>query len=203
MASIVTMQRTHIVISQGIRGILAVPVSLHPPLNASADPVIRVYIWDLDGVACQAIVPYSMLDSKEWVRVGMLEGIVCGLRQGKVLFSRAGVVRTDDCEVLTADGAIEMALRRACPVFPAKWIGIGWDGRWAGFYGFAMIHALAGDGRVGRVHMYSREMEEHPSSFSAARADHDVLSDTAAVEFMRVSTLIGNRLVSDLLVLPE
>lgn len=85
---------------------------------------------------------------------------------------------TVDAEPLLPSEAFAQAKRNPLPTFPAKWIGLGWDGQWAGLYGWMMIHALVGDGSVGRVHMYSRMVDESPVSVTRKRArlrEEDVL----------------------------
>ena len=73
-------------------------------------------------------------------------------------------------EPLRPSDAFEQAKRNSFPAFPAKWIGVGWDGQWAGLFGWMMIHVLVGDGCVGRVHMYSRMVDESPVSVTRKRA---------------------------------
>ena len=73
-------------------------------------------------------------------------------------------------EPLRPSDAFEQAKRNSFPTFPAKWIGVGWDGQWAGLFGWMMIHVLVGDGCVGRVHMYSRMVDESPVSVTRKRA---------------------------------
>jgi hypothetical protein len=75
-----------------------------------------------------------------------------------------------NAEPLEPSDAFAQAKRNPFPTFPAKWIGLGWDGQWAGIYGWMMVHVLVGDGRVGRVHMYSRMVDESPVSVTRKRA---------------------------------
>jgi hypothetical protein len=77
---------------------------------------------------------------------------------------------TVHAEPLRPSDAFEQAKRNSFPAFPAKWIGVGWDGQWAGLFGWMMIHVLVGDGCVGRVHMYSRMVDESPVSVTRKRA---------------------------------
>ena len=87
-----------------INGALAIPVSVHP-----------------------AAIPYSLVDCHHRSNVGLLDGVVCGLKNGSILFASGPVEGTKECELLSCSRAVEMARAKPFPQFPTKWIGIGWD----------------------------------------------------------------------------
>ena len=158
------------------RGVYVVPMSLHPDPNRVM-PDLKVYVWDLFGVAHQGFLPASVLDGPEWERVGMLEKVVYGLDKGCVMCSDRedskrpgmGAKCSSELSVLTVADCILQAGRNPFPVFPHKWACIGWDARWNGFYGCMLIHVFAGDGSVPRVHVYSRNFGENPTCATSRR----------------------------------
>ena len=158
------------------RGVYVLPMSMHPDPERVM-PQLKVYLWDAHGVARQAFLPASVLDDGDLVRVGMLECVAYGLTRGCVMCSRRedsqrpgmGAKVSEELSVLTPAECIEQAGRNPFPVFRHKWACIGWDGRWNGFYGWMLIHVFVGDGRVPRVHVYSRHFEENPTCATCKR----------------------------------
>jgi hypothetical protein len=164
------------------RGALFLPVSVHPPLS-NGQPLLKGYVWNVREEAVEMILHYSELDSPEWCVVGALEVVVCGLRNGEVLcmprldvdsYDVTARVRSSQYDVLRPAAAMEMALNHPLPTTPVKWACLGWDGKWCGLYGWMLVHALVGDGSVGRVHIYSRLVEEHPSCASVKRGQYSL-----------------------------
>ena len=61
---------------------------MHPPLQPGKEPKVKGYVWSVGGSGVQALevlLPYSALDSPDWRTVGLLDVVVCGLRDGEVL----------------------------------------------------------------------------------------------------------------------
>ena len=143
--------------------------------------MLVVYCWDTLGIAHEALVPYSALDTNEWEARGMLDVVVTGLRVKDGACAVVGGPRADSTRpgmgattnaalnTLTPAEAICMARRNPHPTFSHKWVCLGWDGRWNGIYGWMLIHAFAGDGAVLRFHVYSRVLTEHPSAATVVR----------------------------------
>lgn len=160
------------------RGVLVVPACM----RSTCPPTLLVYCWNNMGVAVEAVVPYAAVETEEWQRIGMLESVVTGLKDGRVIAApRAdstrpgmGAAENRELEPLTPADAIGMARRNPHPTFPHRWVAIGWDGRWNGLYGWMLIHVLAGDGALLRFHVYSRQLREHPSSATVTRPQHDL-----------------------------
>ena len=175
------------------KGVLAIPFSLHPPLADHDLPMVRLYMWDTDGAAQQTLIPYDELGGDSWVNVGLIAGVVCGLRDHAVLYTPNGEFHDSSAnfKVLSPVRAAEMAQQNPFPIFPSQWIALGWDGDWIAFYGWAMIHVLIGDGSVARVHLYSRRVKEHPTCASANRIGYDgVDGDTVDSEWVSLSTIL-------------
>ena len=141
---------------------------------------MKVYLWDCEGVARQAFLPASVMDSEcDWQSVGMLEVMVTGLHDGAVMCGpREDSMRPGSCASrshelfrVTPAECVQQAARNPFPVFQSKWVCVGWDGRWVGFYGWMLIHVFVGDGGVPRVHVYSRQFEENPTCATAKRGE--------------------------------
>ena len=173
------------------RGVYVLPVSLHPDPDRVM-PRLKVYLWDRHSVARQAFLPASVLDRPdEWQRVGLLERIVYGLTDGHVMCScredsarpGMGARQSSELAVLTVAECVQQADRNPFPRFPHKWACIGWDARWNGFYGWMLIHVFVGDGRIPRVHVYSRQFEENPTCATCKR--DPVLLYGVGVEMLR------------------
>jgi len=180
------------------RGVLFLPVSVHPPLRAGGEPLLKGYAWR-QGIAVEAVLPYSVLDTPEWHTIGLLDVLVGGLRNGQVLCvprldveQYAATARAHSREYQVLLPAEAMAMARHCPppAVPVKWVCLGWDGRWCGLYGWMLVHVLVGDGSVGRVHLYSRVVEEHPTCASAKRAQL-ALNCVNIDEFMQATDWAG------------
>ena len=158
------------------RGVLVLPMSMHPDPEAK-EPRVKVYLWDIEGRAKEAFLPATVLDGPDWESVGMLERMATGLDGERVvsgerydsLRPEGGAARSCDLSELTPAACIEQAGRNPFPDFGSKWVCVGWDGRWFGFYGWMLIHVFVGDGSVTRVHVYSRQFEENPTCATASR----------------------------------
>ena len=181
------------------RGIALLPISVHPPTRDGCSPILRVYVWTTNGTAREGVLPYSILECHEWRVIGLLDVIVCGLDKGQVLcsprfdqnsYSATACRSAKDCRVLTPSEAMEMARGNPPPSSPSKWIALGWDGNWAGLYGWMLVHVLIGDGTVGRVHLYSRMVEEHPTRATAVRDQSD-LQCVNLEDLLRASDWMG------------
>ena len=67
------------------------------------------------------------------------ERVVSGERYDS-LRPEGGAARSCDLSELTPAACIEQAGRNPFPDFGSKWVCVGWDGRWFGFYGWMLIH---------------------------------------------------------------
>ena len=65
-------------------GVSFLPICVHPPTQAGAEPMLLGYVWETDGRAREIVIKYSSIDSPAWRSVGMLDVVVCGIRDGQV-----------------------------------------------------------------------------------------------------------------------
>ena len=65
-------------------GVSFLPICVHPPTQAGAEPMLLGYVWETDGRAREIVIKYSSIDSPAWRTVGMLDVVVCGIRDGQV-----------------------------------------------------------------------------------------------------------------------
>ena len=170
-------------------GVSFLPICVHPPTRAGEEPKVMGYVWESSGRARELVINYSSIDTDAWQTVGQLEVLVCGIRDGQVLccprldsdrYNETHLRSTVDAVPLSPGDAYAQAKCNPMPSFPAKWIGMGWDGEWGGLYGWAMIHALVGDGAVERVHLYTRMVDKCPVSVTRTReqlTEEDALSE--------------------------
>merc|ERR1712196_107038 len=66
------------------RSVLVLPVTM----RSTHPPSILVYTWDRLGNAVEALLPYAAVDSPNWSRLGLLDVVVTGLKNGVVLCGR-------------------------------------------------------------------------------------------------------------------
>ena len=104
------------------RGVMLLPICIHPPTLAGTSAAVKAYLWSVDDatgrrVARETVLPNEETFSSEWQTVGMLEVVVCGLKDGEVLcrprFDPDRYLETEyhdseQCAVLQPDEAVAM-----------------------------------------------------------------------------------------------
>ena len=70
-----------------LHGVSFLPICVHPPTRAGDEPMLLGYVWQTDGRARELLIKYSLIDSPAWRSVGLLDVVVCGIRDGKVRVS--------------------------------------------------------------------------------------------------------------------
>jgi len=75
-------------------GVSFLPICVHPPTQAGAEPMLLGYVWQTDGRAREIVIKYSSIDSPAWRPVGLLDVVVCGIREGQVC---ASAERVSEC----------------------------------------------------------------------------------------------------------
>lgn len=144
--------------------------------------MLEGFAWYTDGRAVKVVMTVEVLESEDWVELGMLPGVVAGICEGTVrMYPRLDTTSTDTLKAtyhwaatpataLTATEALRYALTSPRVPPPRRYVCIGWDGQWFGFTGWGLQHHLVGDAWTWRVHLYSRMVTENPSCATANRS---------------------------------
>ena len=168
------------------KGRLLLPLTSYPPYRPTelgrGRRVLKAYAWTSAGVAVQVELPESVTDSIHWVEIGLLEVVVHGMAYGTVrcfdrldlsswesISSTAPRFKSTAPTILTPAAALQQALRNPRRKPPARYVCIGWDGKWFGFSGWGLTHVLLGDGSLRRVHVFSRLVSENPNCATVNR----------------------------------